>query len=69
MCSFDFESVKDFLYAFTPHAEVLQNDIANYTDIAPVIQFSEVLITIDPKVDSKTPEAEHVSVSSSLTAL
>jgi len=53
MCCFDFESVKDFLCAFTPHAEVLQNDIAKYTDIAPLIQFSEVLINSVPKDDRK----------------
>jgi len=46
MCCFDFESVKDFLCAFTPHAEVLQNDIAKYTDIAPIIQFNEVLLNV-----------------------
>ena len=62
MCSFDFESVKDFLCAFTPHAEELQNDVANYTDIAPTIQYSEVLISIDPKVDHRMVEAEHVSL-------
>ena len=30
--------------AFVPHAAVLQGDMPNYTDIEPVIQFSEVLI-------------------------
>lgn len=49
MCCFDFVSVKDFLCAFTPHAEVLQNDIVQYTDISPVIQFSEVLINNLPR--------------------
>jgi uncharacterized protein (TIGR02118 family) len=61
MCCFDFESVKDFLCAFTPHAEVLQNDIAKYTDIAPIIQFSEVLINTLPRGDHKENEAEPVS--------
>jgi hypothetical protein len=30
--------------AFGPHAEELQGDIANYTDIEPTIQISEVQI-------------------------
>jgi len=45
MCHFLFLSVEDFLAAFQPHAEVLQRDMPNYTDIEPVIQFNEVLIT------------------------
>lgn len=44
MCHFLFERVEDFMAAFTPHASVLQGDIANYTNIEPVIQFSEVKI-------------------------
>jgi uncharacterized protein (TIGR02118 family) len=45
MCHLLFNSIEDFIAAFTPHAEVLQGDIANYTDIEPVIQFNEVLLT------------------------
>ena len=45
MCHFLFNSVEDFLAAFVPNAEVLQSDMRNYTDIAPVIQFNEVLIS------------------------
>lgn len=45
MCHFLFNSVEDFLAAFMPHAEVLQGDMPNYTDIEPVIQFNEVLIS------------------------
>jgi uncharacterized protein (TIGR02118 family) len=45
MCDFLFDSVDDFLAAFTPHAAVLQGDMPNYTDIEPVIQVSEVLIS------------------------
>lgn len=44
MCHFLFDSADDFIAAFTPHAEKLQGDIANYTDIEPIIQISEVLI-------------------------
>ncbi len=44
MCHFPFTSPEDFLAAFLPHAEVLQGDMPNYTDIVPVIQFNELLI-------------------------
>lgn len=43
MCHFLFDSVGDFMAAFIPNAEMLQSDVPNYTDIEPVIQFSEVL--------------------------
>jgi uncharacterized protein (TIGR02118 family) len=45
MCHYLFDSAEDFLAAFNQHAELLQGDIPNYTDIAPVIQFSTVEIT------------------------
>lgn len=44
MCHLFFDSVEAFLDAFMPHAAVLQGDIPNYTDIEPVIQYSEVKI-------------------------
>jgi uncharacterized protein (TIGR02118 family) len=45
MCHFLFDSVADFAAAFAPHAEALQGDIPKYTDIKPIIQVSEVLIS------------------------
>ena len=45
MCQYVFDSAEDFLAAFNQHAELLQGDIPNYTDIQPVIQFSAVEIT------------------------
>ena len=39
-----FESVDTFIEAFMPHAETLQGDIKNYTNIQPIIQFSEVVL-------------------------
>jgi uncharacterized protein (TIGR02118 family) len=45
MCHFLFASIEDFMSAFGPNAAVLQGDMPNYTDIAPVIQFNEVLIS------------------------
>ncbi|WP_240902552.1 EthD family reductase [Aquitalea denitrificans] len=44
LCQLQFESVESFLAAFMPIAEQLQGDIANYTDITPQIQFSEILL-------------------------
>ena len=44
MAHFVFDSVGAFVEAFTPHAEILQGDIKNYTDIQPVYQISEVKI-------------------------
>ena len=45
MCHFLFNSMEDFLAAFLPHAATLQGDMPNYTDIKPVIQVSEVVIS------------------------
>lgn len=44
MCHYYFDTLEDFLAAFMPHAEELQGDIANYTNITPVIQINQVEI-------------------------
>ena len=44
LCHYLFDSLEDFLAAFSPHSAVLQGDIANYTDIKPLIQVSAVEI-------------------------
>ena len=44
MCQYTFTSAEDFVAAFMPHATVLQADIPNYTNIAPIVQFSAVEI-------------------------
>lgn len=44
MCHITFDSADDFIAVFMPNAAVLQGDMPNYTDIEPVIQFSEVAI-------------------------
>ena len=44
LCHYLFDSLDDFLAAFTVHAAVLQGDIPNYTDIPPLIQVSAVEI-------------------------
>lgn len=45
MCHFLFDSTEAFMAAFIPHAPELQGDIPNYTDVSPVIQINEVLIS------------------------
>lgn len=45
MCHFLFDSVENFMAAFTPHAAILQGDMPNYTNIEPIIQVNEVLIS------------------------
>lgn len=45
MCHFLFDSAENFMAAFMPHAAALQGDMPNYTDIEPVIQVNEVLIS------------------------
>lgn len=42
MCQLLFDSVEAFLEAFLPHAEVLQGDIGNYTDVEAIIQFNQI---------------------------
>jgi uncharacterized protein (TIGR02118 family) len=37
-----YESMDAFVEVFMPHMEELQNDIKNYTNVAPIIQFSEI---------------------------
>jgi uncharacterized protein (TIGR02118 family) len=45
ICAFTCDSVESFTSAFLPNADVLQGDIPNYTDIAPVIQVSEIRLS------------------------
>jgi len=42
ICHFTYDSQQAFLDAFLPHAQELEGDIAKYTNITPVIQFSTV---------------------------
>ncbi|MCW2243011.1 EthD family reductase [Azospirillum canadense] len=44
-CSFLFDTADAFYEAFLPNAAQLQGDIPNYTDIEPVIHFSEVKLS------------------------
>jgi uncharacterized protein (TIGR02118 family) len=44
MCHLSFDSLEAFQSAFATHAPQLMGDVANYTDIQPVVQISEVKI-------------------------
>jgi uncharacterized protein (TIGR02118 family) len=44
MCHIFCESVESFQAGFGPHAAEIMADIANYTDQAPVIQISDVVV-------------------------
>ncbi len=44
MCHIYCDSVEAFQKGFTPHAEEILGDIKNYTDLAPVLQISEVVV-------------------------
>ena len=44
MCHVFCDSAESFQSAFGPHAKEILGDIKNYTDIAPVMQISEVVV-------------------------
>jgi uncharacterized protein (TIGR02118 family) len=44
MCHIFADSVDSFQKAFGPHAKEILGDIKNYTDAAPVMQISEVVV-------------------------
>ena len=44
MCHIFCDSVATFQAGFGPNAQEIMGDIANYTDLAPVIQISEVVV-------------------------
>jgi uncharacterized protein (TIGR02118 family) len=44
MCHIFCDSVELFQAGFGPHAKEIMADIANYTDLTPVMQISEVVV-------------------------
>src|ERR1700691_3883916 len=44
MCHIFCDSIESFQAGFGPHAQEIMADIPNYTDLAPVIQISEVVV-------------------------
>ena len=43
-CDFVCTSVKAYRAAVDAHAQEIRGDLANYTDIRPMLQFSEVIV-------------------------
>jgi uncharacterized protein (TIGR02118 family) len=44
------ESLEAFRDAYAPHAQVIRDDIRNYTQIQPVVQISEVVLQrVEPR--------------------
>lgn len=44
MCAFVCDSVEAYLAASNEHSAEIRGDIENYTDILPIIQFSEIVV-------------------------
>jgi len=44
MCAFICDSVESYEAALQPHRAEILADLPNYTDITPVLQFSEVVV-------------------------
>ena len=44
MCAFICDSAEGYQAALREHGAEIRGDIANYTDVAPVLQFSEVVV-------------------------
>lgn len=44
MCDIYCESVESFQAGFGPHAQEILGDIANHTDLSPVMQISDVVV-------------------------
>ncbi|MEJ2622663.1 MAG: hypothetical protein P8163_21200 [Candidatus Thiodiazotropha sp.] len=45
MCHYYFDSLENSMDVFARHAEELQGDIKNYTNIEPIVQINEVQIS------------------------
>jgi uncharacterized protein (TIGR02118 family) len=45
MCHYQFDSLDQFLAAFSANSAFLQGDMPNYTDMEAIIQISEVVLS------------------------
>ena len=52
MCHLLCGSVDDFQSSFGPHAQEIDGDIRNFTDVTPIIQISEVVVENSAKVET-----------------
>ena len=44
MCHFAFDTIESYRAALLPRAEEVRRDIANYTNVVPAVQFSDVVV-------------------------
>ena len=44
MCHIHCKTLADFQAGFGPHADEIMGDIANYTDLRPIVQISDVVV-------------------------
>jgi uncharacterized protein (TIGR02118 family) len=44
MCHIFCDSVADFQAGFGPHVDTIMEDVPRYTDLAPLVQISEVVV-------------------------
>jgi len=42
VCNLLFDRLEDFYTAFMPHMALMQSDMANYTNVIPAVQISDV---------------------------
>jgi uncharacterized protein (TIGR02118 family) len=45
MCHYQFDSLDQFLAAFSANSAFLQGDMPNYTDVEAIVQISEVVLS------------------------
>lgn len=44
MCHIYCDSIESYQEGFGPHADEIRADLPNYTDVIPILQFSEVVV-------------------------
>lgn len=56
MCHLLCDSVAAYQSTFGPHAQEILRDIANFTDVTPVVQISEVVVENSARDQDQPPE-------------
>ena len=64
ICHFVCDSLEIYQVAFIPHAERLQRDMANYTDVEAIVQISD--ITIESAAGTRPPHPRYKLISHAL---
>jgi uncharacterized protein (TIGR02118 family) len=44
MCHCAFDTIENYRAALAPRADDIRSDVANYTNVVPAVQFSEVVV-------------------------